>query len=109
MRMDAPCAIERLLAKERTLSAERYVDAVVTDAAIRNGYLDLEARHARFFPNDALGDRSRDHIGRPITIEFDGRSVDRSIPTFASRAKSRSAPVRDSGVGSSPYVPPPAM
>lgn len=61
------------------MTEPQYLDATLSDAAIRNGYLDLESRHSRFFPEDAFGDRSGDRKGMSVTLEFDGKSVETDI------------------------------
>ena len=48
--------------------------ATLTDAGIRNGYIDFEMRFAtRFFPEDAFGTRATDDKGQPVEFVFDGR------------------------------------
>ncbi len=61
------------------MTERTYLDAVLSDAAIRNGYVDLQSRHSDFFPGDAFGDRSGERKGMAVTLEFDGRSVETDI------------------------------
>lgn len=50
------------------------LDATLTDAGIRNGYIDIEVRFAsRFFPADAFGTRATDEKGQPVDFIVDGR------------------------------------
>lgn len=48
------------------------LDVVLTDAGIRNGYLDIESRYAdRFFPADSFGGRGGDEKAAEIVLHHD--------------------------------------
>lgn len=50
------------------------LDAVLTDAGLRNGYVDIESRYAdRFFPADCFGSRGSEQLGVPIALHHSGR------------------------------------
>lgn len=50
----------------------RTLDAPLTDAGIRNGYVDLPRRFAdQFFPADAFGSRGGDQHGVPVELHHD--------------------------------------
>lgn len=45
----------------------------LTDAGIRNGYIDIPASQRAFFPCDCLGGRGKNDRGKEIKILFDGQ------------------------------------
>lgn len=61
----------------QTPDSLREVEAVLSDAGIRNGYVDIERRFAeRMFPSDAFGGRSGTQLGRTVRLQIDGTTWD---------------------------------
>jgi hypothetical protein len=65
----APLPVSRLDEAAGTL------DSVLTEAGIRNGYFDIEARYSRFFPSESRGGRGADHHGVQFRLAFDETTV----------------------------------
>ena len=64
-----PTYISPLDQENGTLSVE------LTDAGIRNGYIDIEIRYAqRFFPSDSFGSRGAGDEGKTVKLDHDGKN-----------------------------------
>ena len=56
-----------------------YIEAVLNEAAIRNGNLDFVNPPAGFFPADSFGTRSAENKGQQIRLNANGAFVDTDI------------------------------
>jgi hypothetical protein len=56
-----------------------FVDVVLTDGAIKNGYLDLKNCPSGFFPPDSIGTRSGDRKGRNVEFRFNGSTAHKDV------------------------------
>ena len=55
---------------------ENTLDAVLTEAGIRNGYFDIERRYAdRFFPADSFGTKGAERFGKDVLFHHDQKNT----------------------------------
>lgn len=56
-----------------------YIEAVLNEAAIRNGNIDFVSPPTGFFPSDCFGSRSATNKGRLIQLKVNGEIVETDI------------------------------
>ena len=64
---------------ERPATPSTVIEVELTDAMIKNGYLDFPISARSSFPGNALGIRSADDHGVPVELHFGGRTVHSDI------------------------------
>jgi hypothetical protein len=55
---------------ESTNQQEDFIETVLTEKGIANGYIDISEKYSTFFPKDCFGERAKDKNGVPIELRF---------------------------------------